>query len=73
MPGLRIINLTNMAKAKKVVEEVSKEMKKKVEAVEWSVFTEKGDFIRTYSLEDQGKDAEKLALGYAVKINGYVK
>jgi hypothetical protein len=54
-------------KVEEKVEEV-KEVK-----IEFSVFDEKGMFIRTYSVEVHGKEADKLAEGYALKINGTIK
>jgi hypothetical protein len=54
---------------KKVIEpKIEKEVK-----TEFSVFTEQGDFVRTYSVEVHGNEADKLAEMYALKINGQVK
>ena len=39
----------------------------------FDVFTAGGGFVRTYSVEDHGEDAEELAKQYAAKIGGSVK
>lgn len=39
----------------------------------FSVYSENGDFVRTYSIEVVGENAEELAKGYAKKINGKVQ
>lgn len=37
------------------------------------VLDSNGKYVRTYSLESHGEDFEKLAKGYALKINGECK
>ena len=39
----------------------------------FDVFTASGGFVRTYSVEVHGEDAEELAKQYAAKIGGSVK
>ncbi len=39
----------------------------------FDIYTPGGGFVRTYSLEDHGEDAEKLANQYASKIGGSVR
>ncbi|MEW6126734.1 MAG: hypothetical protein AB1757_06825 [Acidobacteriota bacterium] len=39
----------------------------------FDVYTRDGGYVRTYSLEDHGEDAEKLANQFAGKIGGSVR
>lgn len=66
-----------MAKKKKVIEpkiEKIEEVKEEVKEIktEFSVFKD-GEFVRTYSVEIHGNEADKLAEGYAQKIGGIIK
>lgn len=41
--------------------------------VSFDVYNSSNGYVRTYSLEDHGEDAEKLAHQYAGKIGGSVR
>jgi hypothetical protein len=40
---------------------------------EFSVFNAQGEFVRTYSVERHGVEADKMAEMYAGKIGGIIK
>lgn len=54
-------------------EEPKEEQPKKAKKTSFDVYNAGGTFIRTYSVEQHGKDAEKLAAEYAKKLSGSVK
>jgi len=56
---------------KKELKEEIKEVKSSKDS--FDVVNSTGGFIRTYSVELHGADAEKLAKEYAGKINGEVR
>jgi hypothetical protein len=65
-------------KATEVIEDVVAETELEMDSVvsdnkEFSVYDTYGHFIRTYSTENHGEDAESFAKGFALKINGSIK
>ena len=55
---------------------VNKDSAKEVEVVsgkEFSIFDKYGKFVRVYSIDVHGEDAESMASGFAKKIGGSVK
>ena len=60
---------TDEVEEEEPVEEEVEESK----AGEYAVYAKNGDYIRTYSNDRHGKDAKKLAEGFAKKVKGKVK
>jgi hypothetical protein len=56
-----------------VVPTVTTESGAEVEKTEFEVYNSSGGYVRTYSLELHGEDAEKLAHQFAGKIGGSVR
>lgn len=56
-----------------VAEEPKEEKPKKAKKTSFDVYNAGGTLIRTYSVENHGKNAEGLAEEYAKKISGSVK
>lgn len=62
-----------MIKTKKVKEEKKEEVTPAATVVKFNVLSKDGAFIRTYTADDHGKEAENLAKQYATKIGGSVQ
>lgn len=55
------------------VEKVEKVEKPEKKVSEFNVFNKEGMFVRSYSTEVHGKEAEQLANQFALKVTGTVK
>ena len=63
----------NIFKKMKKVEKVEKVEKPEKKVAEFNVFNKEGMFVRSYSTEVHGKEAEQLENQFALKVTGTVK
>lgn len=63
----------NMAYKRVNIEEIKEEVIGPVEDVTYHIYDIYDKYVRTYSVKEHGKDAEKMAKQFAIKINGKIK